>query len=72
VSPVAAEGLMLPAPLPDLVADGVEAMARAILRFHNDASANQSAQAAALAMIARVVEAMAGVLPGHRRRIGPG
>jgi glycosyltransferase involved in cell wall biosynthesis len=71
MSPVAAEGLNLrPAPLEELVADGAEALARTILRFHADEAANQAAAAAGLAMIAeenserRVVEAMAEIMAG--------
>jgi hypothetical protein len=69
MSPVAAEGLRLPPPLEELVADGAHAIARAILRFHADAAANPAASAAGVAMIAKeaseqqVIEAMAKILP---------
>jgi glycosyltransferase involved in cell wall biosynthesis len=68
MSPVAAEGLKLSATLERLVADGVEALARAMIELHSDENANRAAAAAGLAMITedmserRVMEAMAGVV----------
>jgi len=52
MSPIAAEGLALPAPLLDLVAEGAQAIARAIIMFHADEGANQAAAAAGRTMIA--------------------
>ncbi len=67
MSPIAAEGL--PPPLSDLVADGAQGMARIILRLHENQAANQTAQEAGLALVARetseqrVIEAMARAIP---------
>jgi glycosyltransferase involved in cell wall biosynthesis len=47
MTPVAAEGLPLSAPLQELVVDTAETFATRILRYHSDAGANQAAGAAA-------------------------
>jgi glycosyltransferase involved in cell wall biosynthesis len=69
MSPIAAEGITLPAPLPDLVADGARSMARIILKYHDDEEANRAAEEAGLALIARetteerVIKAMSKAIP---------
>jgi glycosyltransferase involved in cell wall biosynthesis len=69
MSPIAAEGITLPAPLPDLVADGAQSMARIILEYHSNAEANRAAEEAGLALIARetteerVIETMSKAIP---------
>ena len=63
-SPVAAEGLELPAALQTLVADGAAALAETILRVHADEAANAAYSREGLALISanhsesRVDEAM--------------
>ena len=70
-SPVAAEGLELPAALQTLVADGAAALAETILRVHADEAANAAYSREGLALISanhsesRVDEAMRQV-PGLR------
>jgi glycosyltransferase involved in cell wall biosynthesis len=72
MSPIAAEGLPLAAPLTGLVADGADAIAATILRVHDDEALHRAVAAAGLDMIARensearVSESLAGAL-GQRR-----
>ncbi len=69
MSPIAAEGIVLPPLVMELVAGTAQATADAILRYHSDEAANMAAAQAALEMIARdfseqiVRDSMARALP---------
>jgi glycosyltransferase involved in cell wall biosynthesis len=53
-TPVAAEGLVLPAEMRDLVAADAEGLAAAVIRLHEDAAFNQRCARAGLAYIAAI------------------